>query len=202
MARNQNPPRVSGTVIVVRGLASLRFTAAARCAEETPLLLGLVAAFSASEGIRKDTGVISWVRWPNRVAIDGKTVAEASARVTPGVGAGRLALLSVTVNLLHTNVRGSTSLFDSVGVEVDRDLLLEKILDSLSWMQVGWATGMHEMLLRRIASMTETIGSTVTLKRRRASAEALGIDNLGRLRVRLSNGSEVSLTSGDELLAR
>jgi len=108
----------------------------------------------------------------------------------------------VTVNLLHTNVRGSTSLFDSVGVEVDRDLLLEKILDSLSWMQVGWATGMHEMLLRRIASMTETIGSTVTLKRRRASAEALGIDNLGRLRVRLSNGSEVSLTSGDELLAR
>ena len=179
----------------------LRFTVVAKCGSETPLLLGLFAAFSASEGIRKDTGIISWVRWPNAVTIEGKRVASTSAAVTESAG-GTWAALDFQVNLLHDEVVGSTSLYDQLGVEVERTLLLDKTLESLSWMHFGWSTGMHPQMLRRVTSMTEIVGGNVSVQKagRRASGVAMEIDGLGELVVRLDSGRIMKLKVGDELL--
>lgn len=185
------------------GSDALRFTAVARCGAETPLLLGLFAAFSASEGIRKDTGIISWVHWPSTVTIEGKRVASTSAAVTKSSGSTWTAL-DFQVNLLHNELAGSTSLYDELGVEVDRTLLLDKILESLSWMHFGWSTGTHPHILRRVTSMTETLGSKVSVQKagRRASGSAVEIDSLGGLVVRLDGGRMMRLTVGDELLSQ
>jgi len=194
-----------GTVFVLsptRDRTALRLSAVARCGDETPLLLGLIAAFSASEGIRKDTGIISWVRWPRFVTIDGRDVAATSASVTPSAASGvRWTQLDFRVNLSHTDTPGATSLYDALGVDVDRNLLTEKILDSLSWMHFGWSNGMHPQLLRRIRSMTETIGTRVVLKSGdgRAVGTALNIDADGRLEVRLDDGSTKKFDAADEL---
>ena len=198
-------PSQSGRVIVLDGNPStLDFRATAVCGEESPLFLTLVAAFSASEGIRKDTGIISWVEWPGKVTIDGRTVGESSASVEErGDGKQKLAKMSFRVNLLHTNQRDSTSLYDCLGVEVDRELLLEKILESLSWMQFGWANGMHSQLLRRVRSMTETIGRNVSVRvnQGREQGKVVEVDQFGRLNVRLRDGREVTLTKADELVS-
>ncbi|MDA4135372.1 MAG: hypothetical protein OK449_00045 [Thaumarchaeota archaeon] len=180
--------------------AYLRFSAVAICGSETPLLFGLIAAFSVSEGIRKDTGIISWVRWPNLVTIDEKVVSTASASVTRSVGEGWVQL-DFRVNLSHTEVTGTTSLFDALGVEVDRGILLDKILESLSWMHFGWSNGMHPQLLRRIGSMTETVGRRVSVLDggERFTGSALEIDVLGRLGVQLDDGRITKLEAGDEL---
>lgn len=192
---------VSGTVRVLPEEGGvLRFVSTAACNSEGPLVLGLVAAFSASEGIRKDTGIISWVEWPDMVTIGGKVVGRTSARVrdapksgAEGDGATRVAEITISVNLSPSKERaGETSLLECIGVEVDSTMLLEKILDSLSWMQFGWINGMHDRLLGRVGSMTETLGRTITVRTSedgsRVEGVALGLDARGRLRVRLGDG--------------
>ncbi|MDA4131828.1 MAG: hypothetical protein OK454_01705 [Thaumarchaeota archaeon] len=181
--------------------ASLRFSAVAACGSETALLFGLIAAFSVSEGIRKDTGIISWVRWPNFITIDEKVVSTASASVTRSIEGGWVQL-DLRVNLSHTEVTGATSLFDALGVEVDRGILLDKILESLSWMHFGWSNGMHPQLLRRMGSMTETVGTKVSVLNgiERFTGSALEIDALGRLVLQLDDGRIMKLETGDELL--
>jgi Biotin protein ligase C terminal domain len=188
----EEPPRDEGL---------LRFSAVAACGRETPLLMRLIAAFSASEGIRKDTGIISWVRWPGEVTIRGLRVAASSACVTRRPGGG-WAQLDFRVNIQHSGLPGSTSLYDELGVEVDRKLLLEKTLESLSWMHFGWSNGMHPQLLIRVRSMTETIGSRVRVRDRGQSSvgSAVDVDTLGRLLVRLDDGRTRRLGEGEELL--
>ena len=173
----------------------LLFSATAGCGDETELFLGLVAAFSASEGIRKDTGVISWVRWPNSVAIEGKTVATTSARVTRGKGSACV-VLDFAVNVSRPPGEGFTSLLEAVGVEVDRWILLDKILESLTWMHAGWINGMHAQVLRRVKSMTETLGSGISVLKdgERVAGVATDIDAEGRLVVR---AERASITLGD-----
>jgi biotin-(acetyl-CoA carboxylase) ligase len=180
---------------------SLRFSAVAACGSETPLLLAIIAAFSASEGVRKDTGIISWVRWPNAVTIEGRVVASSSAAVTR-TAQGSWAQLDFRVNLLPTAKAGATSLYDELGVEVDSGILLEKILESLSWLHFGWSNGMHAQMLRRVVSMTETIGTKVLVRGRgaKAAGSVVDIDALGRLTVQLAEGGTKKLEAPDELL--
>jgi biotin-(acetyl-CoA carboxylase) ligase len=176
---------------------SLCFSAHTTCGDETALLLGLIAAFSASEGVRKDTGIISWIRWPNLVTIGGKTVATTHASVSRMRGRAR-AHLDFSVNLSGADGVGQTSLRDEIGVDVDRNLLMEKVLESLSWMQFGWSNDMHYQVLRRVRSMTETIGSSVVLVSG-ARGVAKDVDPKGRLVVRLSDGKTLELEREDEL---
>lgn len=179
----------------------LRFSAVANCSRETALLMRLIAAFCASEGLRKDTGIISWVRWPSVVTIEGRSVATTSACVTPK--AERVWVeLDFQVNILESALPGATSLYEELGVEVDGELLLEKILESVTWMHFGWSNEMQPQILRRVRSMTETLGSRVTARRGGVLAvgSAVEIDELGRLVLRLDDGKTVRLGAGDELV--
>lgn len=178
----------------------LRFSATAGCGDETELFLGLVAAFSASEGIRKDTGIISWVRWPNSVAIEGKTVAATRARVTRD-GESNRAVLDFTINVSSPVTEGVTSLLEAVGVEIDRRILLDKVLESLAWMHAGWVNGMHPQVLRRVKSMTETLGTSVSVSRRgsRIVGVASDIDEMGRLVVQLRDRAAMIVSDASDV---
>jgi BirA family transcriptional regulator, biotin operon repressor / biotin---[acetyl-CoA-carboxylase] ligase len=192
--------RLGQVVVLSTGAGNLRFSATAGCGDETDLFLGLVAAFSASEGIRKDTGVISWVRWPNSVAIEGKTVATASAGVIRAKESNRV-VIDFNINVSRPVSEGATSLLEVVGVEVDRKILLDKVLESLAWMHAGWVNGMHPQVLRRVKSMTETLGSIISVPRdgRRVAGVATDIDAKGRLVVR-AEGASMTLSDVSEVL--
>ncbi len=178
----------------------LRFSATAGCGDETELFLGLVGAFSASEGIRKDTGIISWVRWPNSVAIEGKTIATTCARVIRAGESNRV-VLGFTINVSRPVSDGVTSLLEEVGVELDRRILLDKVLESLAWMHAGWVNGMHPQVLRRVKSMTETLGGAVSISKegRRLAGVATDIDAKGRLIVRAGNRAPMAISDATEV---
>lgn len=195
--------RGSGTVIVDdMDDATLRFSAIAGCGSETKLFMGLVAAFSASEGIRKDTGVISWIRWPNVVAIDGAAVATTSVSKARGIDKNSVELF-FSINIAPDGDPKRTSLYDAVGVRVDTSILLQKVLESLSWMHAGWSNHMHPQILRRVKSMTETVGESVwvSCNGHRALGRAIDIDSSGRLVVLLSDGKQAVLKQAGELFS-
>jgi BirA family transcriptional regulator, biotin operon repressor / biotin---[acetyl-CoA-carboxylase] ligase len=179
----------------------LKFSTITTCGDETELLLALIATFSLSEGIRKDTGIISWLRWPNVVSIEGKTIASCRASKRSLTGKN-VVQFDLQVNLSRGHGIGEVSLLDLLGVEVDDTLLLEKILDSLSWMHSGWTNGMHPQILKRIKSMTETIGSKISVqgKTRTKMGIATDIDDSGRLMIRLQDGRMVKLSLGTDLI--
>lgn len=193
---SQTSTRIGEVTVQSFRARELRFSATAGCGDESELFLGLVAAFSASEGIRKDTGVISWVRWPNLVAIDGKTVATARARVIRERESNR-AILDFDINISRPSGGCATSLLEAVGVEVDGRILLDKVLESLAWMHAGWVNGMHPQILRRVKSMTETLGSDVSVSKDggRLPGVVTDIDGTGRLVVRV--GDRLPITISD-----
>ena len=148
-------------------------------------LLALIAAFCASEGIRRDTGIMTWIRWPDEVVADGKVLASTSL-VSVGSPESVGAVLNFRVNHGRVRTEGSTSLEEILGVRIDPDLLVTKTMESLSWMYSGWLEQRHPQILNRIGSMLENAGKTVSTKRgnRREDALVVGVDEKGRLLLR------------------
>jgi biotin-(acetyl-CoA carboxylase) ligase len=154
--------------------------------ERPPGLLAVIATFSASEGIRKDTGIISFLRWPDEVVAGGAVLASTSLE-TGGTSDSRWAVLSFLVNRAGVRRVGSTSLQALLGASVDSDMLVSKVLDSLSWMHSGWTKGMYPQILPRIGSMLDNGGASVNLLRGggAVSGVVIGVDEKGRLLVEL-----------------
>ena len=185
-----------GTVVVSHrpGDALLRFSIILRPAKaRQPELLRLIIAFSTSEGIRKDTGVITWLRWPDRVVVGRRVVATTS---TTGSSATHPRWVVLTSNIRTGRTDGgddgSTSLLDVLGVEVDPGLLVERVLESLSLMYYGWTRGMNDHIVARYRSMLDTIGRRVQIDdhERLRFGSARDVDEAGNLIVELQSGEE------------
>jgi len=155
-------------------------------------LLGPLAAACTSEGIRRDTGVVSWLHWPNLVTIDGRVVATTSitlATPTPPDGKTQVTL-RISVNCFGGTSGEfppplpSTSILDVLGVEIDLDLLRDKVLHALDWNHAEWERGMDRKLVDRMQPTVSWLGHHVQV--RMANAKVLkgvakGLDEHGSL---------------------
>src|SRR5579864_7176040 len=88
MVRKGDKPRTFSDWLVMQGgrpgILDLSICRAAS-AQASPASLGLLfplAAACTSEGIRRDTGILSWLHWPNLVTIEGRVVAQTSLSIT------------------------------------------------------------------------------------------------------------------------
>jgi BirA family biotin operon repressor/biotin-[acetyl-CoA-carboxylase] ligase len=185
-----------GTVVVSHGPgdALLRFSIILRPAKaRQPELLRLIIAFSTSEGIRKDTGVITWLRWPDKVVV-GRRVVATTSTASSSATHPRWVVLTSNIRTGRTDGGddGSTSLLDVLGVEVDPGLLVERVLESLSWMYYGWTRGMNDHIVARYRSMLDTIGRRVQIDdhARLRVGSARDVDEAGNLIVELQSGEE------------
>jgi hypothetical protein len=118
------------------------------------LLRPLVAA-STSEGIRRDTGIMSSV---NCFATRSS---ESSSVALP-----------------------STSIRNALGVEIEVDLLRDKVLHALNWYHAEWERGMSRKLVERIRPTIVWLGRDVGVKLadgRVLKGRATGLDDEGSL---------------------
>jgi biotin-(acetyl-CoA carboxylase) ligase len=156
------------------------------------LLRPLVAA-STSEGIRRDTGIVSWLHWPDLVTIDGRVVARTSLSLDPRPGsrgeARIVARISVNCFAPRSNefssvALPSTSIRKALGVAIDVDLLRDKVLHALNWYHAEWERGMRRKLLGRIRPTIVWLGRDVDVKladERVLKGRATGLDDEGSL---------------------
>ncbi|HUI00489.1 MAG TPA: hypothetical protein VLX56_02525 [Nitrososphaerales archaeon] len=130
------------------------------------MLLPLAAA-STSEGIRRDTGVVSWLHWPDLVTIEGRAVAKATVSVGQRKAAeSRQVLMCITVSCfpekpVSTAPLPPASLLEVLGVEVDLDLLRNKVLHAVNWYHAAWESGLHSKLAERMLPTIPWIGRKV-----------------------------------------
>ncbi len=193
-----------GTVIRAgtAGRKSLSFSVILRPRPDRPRgLLAIIATFCASEGIRKDTGIITWMRWPDEV-VAGRDMIAATSLVQGGGTNRPWVILNFRINLRDPPKAGSTSLHDLLGVDVDPEMLESKVLDSLSWMHSGWVKQMYPQILPRISSMLENAGGRVVADRggRAVSGVVRGVDEAGRLVVDLDDSGQARIEDRTGLL--
>ena len=161
-------------------------------------LLPLLAALTVAGGIEAATGAVPDLKWPNDVLLNGKKLAgillerPAGADVVLGVG--------LNVNQSPADVPdGGTSLAIELGHELERERLLAAILNDLSnayeradregvgWIVPGWR------------SRSSMLGQPVAFHRERTLIRGIAEDVLadGALRVRLEDGSRISVVAGE-----
>ena len=161
-------------------------------------LLPLLAALTVAGGIEVATGAAPDLKWPNDVLLHGRKLAgillerPAGADVILGVG--------VNVNQAAADLPdGATSLAVEFNHPLEREPLLAAILNDLGnayeradregvdWIVPGWR------------SRSSMLGNPVTFQRNgaplRGTAEDVGED--GSLRIRLEDGSRISVVAGE-----
>ncbi len=159
--------------------------------EALGLLVPLVAA-CASEGIRRDTGVVSWLHWPNLVTFEGRALAEASLSVSPPrkQGGDLELVFGISVNCFADIQHGppsklrETSILQVLGVEVDPGMLRDRILQALDWYYAEWERGAYQKLVERMRPTVAWLGRDVEVRGsegRVLRGRALGLDERGSL---------------------
>jgi BirA family biotin operon repressor/biotin-[acetyl-CoA-carboxylase] ligase len=177
---------------------ALLFSTILRPPRDVLPLLPLLAAVTVAGGIEASTGALPDLKWPNDILLNGKKLAgillerPAGADVVLGVG---LNVNQSTADLPD----GATSLAVELGHELEREPLLAAILNDLgnayeradregiNWIVPGWR------------SRTSMLGDPVAFRRDgeliRGIAEDVAAD--GALRVRLDDGSRISVVAGE-----
>lgn len=147
-------------------------------------LLHPLAAAAASEAVRKDTGLVTWVGWPDLVLADGKALGVTSVSHRP-------LKLEVTMNCfapggLLPGVAPSTSILEVLGVEVDTGLLRDRVIAAVDWYAAEWERGAYRELAQRIQPSIYWMGEEVEVTMKdgtRLTGRAKGMDERGRLQL-------------------
>lgn len=177
---------------------ALLFSTILRPPRDVLPLLPLLAAVTVAGGIEAATGALPDLKWPNDIMLNGKKLA--GILLERPVGADVVLGVGLNVNQSGTELPdGATSLRVALGHELEREALLAAILNDLGnayeradregigWIVPGWR------------SRSSMLGDPVTFRRDgeliRGIAEDVADD--GALRVRLDDGSRLSVVAGE-----
>ena len=177
---------------------ALLFSTILRPPRDVLPLLPLLAAVTVAGGIEAATGALPDLKWPNDILLNGKKLA--GILLERPVGAEVVLGVGLNVNQSRAELPdGATSLRVALGHELEREALLAAILNDLGnayeradregigWIVPGWR------------SRSSMLGDPVTFRRDgvliRGIAEDVADD--GALRVRLDDGSRLSVVAGE-----
>jgi BirA family biotin operon repressor/biotin-[acetyl-CoA-carboxylase] ligase len=161
-------------------------------------LLPLLAALAVAGGIEVSTGAVPDLKWPNDVLLNGKKLAGILLERSGGPDV----VLGVGLNVNQSGgdlPEGGTSVAIELGHEFDREALLAAILNDLGnayeradregvgWIVPGWR------------SRSSMLGEPVAFHRDGAQIRGIAedISDDGALRVRLEDGSRISIVAGE-----
>jgi len=168
-------------------------------------LLPIIASFAILEGIEQETGVVTLMRWPNDVMLQGKKVAgviaEASYRgetlshVVVGMGIN----CNFRAESLGELASSSATLMDYMGRPADLTRLRDRILSCLTPLYRDWSLGKAAVKISELRGRISTIGKRVEVKLSNGSIlvyRATNIDRSGGLIVE-RDGHEVLIRAED-----
>ena len=170
--------------------------------------LSLLAALAINQALASFR-VISKVKWPNDVLIDGKKVSGALAEVSEDLAA---VVLGFGINVFQCEaelpVETATSLYLATGGQVNRDELLAKVIENIRSLYGdlalaegdAQASGLRDALVH----VSATVGQQVSVdlpNNEKVVGLAKDIDLSGRLVIETSSGT-LSVSAGDVLHLR
>lgn len=172
----------------------------------------IMAAVATVSAIRKYTGLKAEIKWPNDILIKGRKTGGILIDMKSDSGRIDIIALGIGINvnqsleMLPEEMReGATSIKRECGSDVDRIGLLGGVLAELERCYKILLRRDKKILLNEWLRLDSTIGKRVTVEGVPASLRtydsisgiAEGIDDNGRLLVRLSSGELKRVNAGD-----
>lgn len=153
-------------------------------------VLNLAAALAISKAF-EHFGLLTRLKWPNDVHVDQRKICGILSETE-----GDYIIVGVGVNLNNKefpeDIPG-TSYVTETGNVVDRMEFLEKFVETFNAV-------IQDDFLTEYRKYSSTIGSTVIVKNgREITGTAVDVDEKGRLILRLENGKEMKIYSGEIL---
>jgi len=133
-------------------------------------LLPLIGAFAIVEGISVTTGIISLVRWPNDVTIEGRKVAGVIAEAKYQGSAISHVIVGIGINCnfsaesLGTLADYSTTLSDHLGTSVELDDLRDRTLESFGTMYSRWENNSDKEIMNERTECFSILGKRVEIE--------------------------------------
>ena len=150
----------------------------------------------------------SAIKWPNDVLVNGRKVAGILSESEFIGGEWRFAVVGfgINVNLTGPDLEGlravaplATSLSVEWGIEVDRALLLARILTEFEGLYLVLQSGQLGPVYDEWASALESVGRYVTVNDGSGmiSGQAIRVEHDGALVIRMDGGRERRIVAGD-----
>ena len=168
-------------------------------------LLPMLGSLAIIDGIRRETGAETLMRWPNDVILRGKKVAGVIAEASYRGGTLSHVVLGMGINcnfraeVLGDLAGSSTTLMDHLGAAVDAPRLRDAVLSSFGSLYLGWSEGRAATQIAERKGWISTVGKRVEVRRSDGSVvvcRATGVEEDGSLVVEL-DGGEVVLRAED-----
>lgn len=170
--------------------------------ERVPIV-GFAAAIAAALAIRKTTGLLARLKWPNDVLVNGKKVVGVLTEAAPAPG-WVVVGIGINANIAREalpEVAGhpAASLQMLLGRPIDQEALTRTLLRELDrWYAMLTSDGV-ESVLRRWREIADTLGRAVRVEMATATicGIARDVDEAGALWVGLADGTTHRVVAGD-----
>lgn len=162
----------------------------------------LVAAVSLVRTVREETGVQAGIKWPNDIVHRDKKIGGILTEMSADTDRVRFCIVGIGLNLNSDPdalPEGAMSLKKLAGKPVGRTGFLRAFLRTFERDYETLKAGRFDLLADDWRRFSETIGRRVSaqLPQRQIEGQAVDIDASGMLWIRLDNGLQQKISSGD-----
>ncbi len=167
--------------------------------------LTLLSAVAVCEAIRKMTGVLVNIKWPNDILFENKKMAGILTELNAETDSVKFIVIGMGINVntsLKVLPENATSLKQEAGKKISRVQLMQEILYYLEqWYENMQSNGFTPMM-EQWKKWSCTLGRQVSLSNAGGDieGEALDIDEYGGLVIRTKQGDLVKRMSGDVVI--
>ena len=171
-------------------------------------IITLMGAVSVAHALRTICNVQAVIKWPNDIIVSGKKISGLLTEMRAEQDRVKYIVLGIGINVnigrsaLPAEIRVSaTTLAEETGQRINRTLLLRQLFMELErWYRIFLSDAGG--ILREWEALNMTIGNRVLVQGTGESfgGEAIGIDNEGRLIIKLDDGCFRPIAAGDVTL--
>jgi BirA family biotin operon repressor/biotin-[acetyl-CoA-carboxylase] ligase len=173
-------------------------------AHKAPLIT-LMGAVAVSAAISGTQGLCAGIKWPNDILLSGKKTAGLLTEMSAEQDRIRHIVLGIGIDVnmepevLPDDVRAlATTLAEEAGEKIDRTALVRRLLQELDCWYLAFLSNERDVV-EEWRARNITVGNQVAVSGagETLTGRAQGIDDEGRLVIRLEDGSTKTVAAGD-----
>lgn len=166
-----------------------------------------LAGLAVCKAIRNYTGLDCKIKWPNDIIVSNKKLVGILTEMSAEFDGVEYVVTGIGINADHKSfpdeiAHKATSIFIETGVRIDKNEFLACVINQLEEEFIANDMKLTKKALDEYTNLCATIGRTVSFERQGVSVSgtATGIDAQGELTVRLSDGTDCIVNSGEVIV--
>lgn len=166
-----------------------------------------LAGLAVCKAIRNYTGLDCKIKWPNDIIVGNKKLVGILTEMSAEFDGVEYVVTGIGINADHKSfpdeiAHKATSIFIETGVRIDKNEFLACVINQLEEEFIANDMKLTKKALDEYTNLCATIGRTVSFERQGVSVSgtATGIDAQGELTVRLSDGTDCIVNSGEVIV--